>query len=105
MKILKDLITKANGVIDEIEWYAEKALHLRAEHKALGDVYIKIAEMHVDIYKMLHDRMVALIEEEKKKGVAVPVAMQSIWDYEHEKLVKEFAESKFLIEEYKEMGY
>jgi hypothetical protein len=31
--------------------------------------------------------------------------MQEIWDYEHEKLVKEFAEAKFLIEEYKKMGY
>lgn len=101
MKILKDLIQKANETMDEVEWYAEKAHHLKIEHKPLADTYIKIAEMHIDIYKMLHDRMVALIEEEKSKGVAVPIAMQSIWDYEHEKLVKEFAESKILIEEYK----
>jgi hypothetical protein len=105
MKILKDLIEKANDTMEEIEWYAEKAHHLRVEHKALADTYIKIAEMHVGIYSMLHDRMVALIDEEKKKGVTVPVAMQSIWDYEHEKLVKEFAEAKFMIEEYKKLGY
>jgi hypothetical protein len=101
VKILKDLIQKANETMDEVEWYAEKAHHLKIEHKPLADTYIKIAEMHIDIYKMLHDRMVTLIEEEKSKGVAVPIAMQSIWDYEHEKLVKEFAESKILIEEYK----
>ena len=105
MRILKDLIEKANDTLDEIEWYAEKAHHLRAEQKVLADTYIKIAEMHVDIYKMIHDRMVALIEDEKKKGVNVPMAMQSIWDYEHEKLIKEFAEAKILIEEYKKMGY
>lgn len=105
MKILKDLIEKANETMQEIEWYAEKAHHLRAEHRALADTYIEIAETHVEIYNKLHKRMVALIEDEKKKGVTVPVAMQSIWDYEHEKLVREFAESKFMIEEYKKMGY
>ena len=55
MKILKDLIEKANDTMDEVEWYAEKAHHLRVEHKSLADTYIKVAEMHVDIYKMLHD--------------------------------------------------
>ena len=68
MKILVSLIDKANDTMEEVEWYAEKAHHLRPEHKELADVYIKIADMHVDIYKMLHERMVALIEEERRKG-------------------------------------
>ena len=105
MKILKDLIEKANDTLEEIGWYAEKAHHLRAEHKALANTYIKIAEAHVEIYGMLHERMVELIEEKKKEGIAVPAPMQAIWDYEHEKLIKEFAEVKFMIEEYKKMGY
>jgi hypothetical protein len=105
MKILKDLIEKANETMEEIEWYAEKAHHLRAEHKPLADAYIELAEIHVDIYSKLHKRMVALIEEQKSKGVTVPAAMQAIWDYEHEKLVREFAEAKVLIDEYKKMGY
>lgn len=105
MKILKDLIEKANDTMEEVEWYAEKAHHLRADHKALADTYIEIAETHVDIYGKLHKKMVMLIEEKKAKGVAVPHEMQVIWDYEHEKLVKEFAEAKYLVEEYKKMSY
>lgn len=100
MKVLKDLVAKAHDTMDEVEWYAEKALHLKATHKELSETYIKIAEMHVDIYKHLHQRMVALIEEEKKKGISVPEPMMAIWEYEHEKLVKEFAEAKVLIDEY-----
>ena len=96
---------KANDPLEEVEWYAEKAPHLHSEHKAIADVYIKLAEMHINIYGMLHEKIVALIEEEKKKGTVVPPAMQAIWDYEHEKLIKEFAEAKYLIEEYKKMGY
>jgi hypothetical protein len=101
MKILKDLIEKAKDTMDEVEWYAEKAHHLRTEHKQLADTYIKIAEMHIEIYGMLHSRMVALITEQKEKGAHVPPEMQAIWDYEHERLIKEFAEAKFLVEEYK----
>lgn len=101
MKILKELIEKANDTMEEVEWYAEKAHHLRTEHKALADAYIKIAEMHVDIYKMLHERMVSLIAEEKDKGAPPPPAMLAIWEYEHEKMVKEFAEAKYLVDEYK----
>lgn len=93
MKILKDLIEKANDTMDEVEWYAEKAHHLRATHKEL-------AETHVDIYKMLHARMVAMIEDERKKGTPVPVGMMEFWEYEHGRLIKEFADAKVLIDEY-----
>lgn len=104
MKILKDLICKADDTLEEIEWYAEKAMHLRSEQRALADCYIRIAEMHVTIYGMLHERMVALIDEKKRLGVEISTAMQAIWEYEHEKLIKEFAEAKVLIDEYKKMA-
>ncbi len=34
--------------------------------------------------------MVELINEEKRKGVQPPVEMLAIWNYEHEKLIKEY---------------
>ena len=101
MKILVSLIDKANDTMDEIEWYAEKARHIRTEHKELADTYIKVAEMHIDIYKMLHERMVDLIDEERRKGRTPPPEMLAVWEYEHERLVKDFAEAKYLVEDYK----
>lgn len=101
MKILVSLIDKANDTMDEIEWYAEKAHHIRTEHKELADTYIKVAEMHIDIYKMLHERMVDLIDEERRKGRTPPPEMLAVWEYEHERLVKDFAEVKYLVEDYK----
>lgn len=100
MRILKDLIEKAEDTLEEIEWYAKKAHALKAEYRSLSECYIKIAEKHIDIYKSLHDQMVELINEEKRKGAQPPVEMVAIWNYEHEKLIKEFAEAKFLVEEY-----
>lgn len=101
MKILKHLIQKADDTLEEIEWYSEKAHHLKHDNRPLADCYIKIAEMHIEIYRMLHDRMVSIISEYRARGNEPPAVMSAIWDYEHEKLVKEFAESKSLVEEYK----
>lgn len=101
MRILKDIINKAEDTMDEIEWYAEKAHILKQDHRSLADAYIKIAEMHLTIYDMLHTQMVMLIDEFKKGGRQVPPEMQAIWDYEHEKLVKHYAELKYMIDDYK----
>lgn len=49
---------------------------------------------------MLHDRMVEMIETEKRRATPPP-EMLAIWNYEHERLIKEFAEAKYLVEEYK----
>lgn len=101
MKILKDLIAKADSTLEEIEWYAEKAHTLRGEHKELADTYIKIAEMHITIYNMLHERMVALIAEQRKTGTQPPVGMVEFWNYTHDTLIKKFLAAKFLVEEFK----
>lgn len=101
MKILTNMIDKANDTLEEIEWYAEKALHLKADHKSVADVYNKIADMHITIYDMLHKEMVNLIDEHKRMGHNPPPEMLAIWDYEHEKLIKEFAEAKTMVDEYK----
>ena len=101
MKILTNLIDRAEGTMEEIEWYAEKAHHLKQEHRSLADTYIKIAEMHVSIYDMLHTQMVHAIEAYKKEGHTPPAEMLAIWDYEHHKLTKHFTELKYMIDDYK----
>ena len=101
MKMLKHMIEKAHDTMEEVEWYAEKAMHYKTERKSTADVYNKIADMHIAIYDMLHKEMVALIDDHKRSGHNPPPEMLAIWDYEHEKLVKEFAEAKTLVEEYK----
>lgn len=103
MKILTKMIDKASDTLEEIEWYAEKALHYKPEHRSIADVYNKIAEMHITIYDMLHKEMVGLIDEYRKNldNQQPPAVMLAIWDYEHSKLIKEFAEAKTMVDEYK----
>ena len=101
MKILAKMIEKANDTLDEIEWYGEKALLLRDEHKSIADTYNKVADMHITIYDMLHKQMVDLVEQKKREEPQVPAEMLAIWNYEHERLIKEFKDAKILVEEYK----
>ena len=101
MKVLKHLIEKANDTQEEIEWYAEQAMLLKMDNRPLADTYIKIAEMHITIYGMLHDKMVSLIDEEKRKGTQPPKAMLDVWEFEHKRLIKSMAEAKYIIDEYK----
>ena len=101
MKILKNLISKADDTLEEVEWYAEKALMYKTEHKGLADVYNKVADMHITIYDMLHKQMVELIEEKRRMGVTPPPEMMAIYEYEHEKLVEEFSHAKVMVDEYK----
>jgi hypothetical protein len=101
MKMLTNLIDRAEATMEEIEWYAEKAHHLKQDHRGLADTYIKIAEMHVSIYDMLHAQMILLIDQHKKEGHLPPAEMLAIWEYEHTKLTKHFTELKYMIEDYK----
>ena len=99
MKILENVVEKMDDTLDEIEFYAEQAFLLRNEHKTLADTFIKVASMHLDIYKMLHDRVVEIIDEEKRKSVP-PSEMLAIWKYQHGRLVKRWNECKFLVDDF-----
>lgn len=101
MKTLKFLIEKMDDTLEEIEEYAEKAHVVRHDHKVLADCYIKVAEMHVSIYGMLHDRVVELIKEEHERGNVPHPAMAAIWEFEHEKLIKKLSDAKSLIDDFK----
>ena len=101
MKKLKDLICKADDTLEEIWFYAEQATLLKESDRSLADTYIKIAEMHITIYNMLHEKMVTLINEEKAKGTTIPKVMFEIWEYDHSRLIKEFSMAKILIDEFK----
>lgn len=101
MKIIQEVIDKMYDVIDEIEYYASKAHHLRHEHKMLADAYIKSAEAHVEIFKSLHETVVKLIAEQKEKGKMPTPEMQFLYDHLHQDVVTEFSRVKWMIEEYK----
>ena len=102
MEYLEFIVEKMGDTLDEIEEYAHAAHKAKgAGNKSLGDIYIKISEMHEEIYKMLHDKMVAMIAEEKGKGGDTPKAMDILFNFVHKHNIRRFTEAKYLVDEYK----
>ena len=87
--------------MDEIEFYATQAQILHVTNKDLADTYAKVGEMHVEIYRMLHSRVVELIDAERRSGREPPKGMLEMWQFEHERLIKDFSSAKYALEEYK----
>jgi hypothetical protein len=100
MKLLTCMVDKAHDTIDEVIWYAEKALQYKGTHKSIADIYNKIAEMHINIFDMLHNEINKYIDEHKRIN-QVPVEMTAVWEYEHSKLLKKYSKGKTLVDEYK----
>lgn len=68
----------------------------------MADIFCKIAEQEIGHMNMLYGIAVKIIDRHKKEGKEVPVGMQAIWDYEHEKMIDNAKEVKMLISMYKE---
>lgn len=101
MKVIMEAIEKLYDVIDEVEYYASRAIHLKQDHKTLAEGYIKAAEAHVEIFRSMHETVVKLIDEQKSKGNMPTKEMQFLYDQEHQRIVKEFAKARMLIEEFR----
>ena len=46
---------------------------------------------------MLHEQAIRAIKEQKATSAETPVAMQAVWDWEHEKMVDTVAKIKALL--------
>jgi DNA polymerase/3'-5' exonuclease PolX len=100
MKILAELIEKAEDTLEEVEFYGRQAQHLKVTDKSVADLYNKLATTHIEIYGNIHREIVNLIEEHKRTGHQPPPEMLAIWNYEHKKLIERFTKAKNIVNEY-----
>ena len=101
MKIIKKI---SEMIIDEAEGaghYAKKALMLKEEHPALAKMFYQLANEELEHVNTLHGAVVGLIEEYREKNGEPPEGMKAVYDYLHEQQIKEVAEVKAMLSEYK----
>ena len=102
MKIIKELSCLIDEEIDGACTYAKLALKLKDERPQLAQTFysLTVDEMkHIDI---LHDEVVRVINEHKATGAEVPVEMQAVYDYVHDKEIERVHHIKMYLEQYKE---
>lgn len=85
MKVISDLADQIECEIRNAEKYIDCALHKKEEYPALAETYYKLSEERMKDQSMLHEQVVALINEYKKTKGEEPSDMKFLYDYLHGK--------------------
>ena len=103
MKIIEKLSEKIEKEIDCAEEYARCALNYKEARPQLAEVYYQIATEKMQHMLLLHNQVVAIIEEYKKTKGEVPEAMQTLYEILHRKHIEHAAAVKGMLALYKEI--
>ena len=101
MKLIRDLEEYIDEEIHDIKKYAKKAAELKEEHPGLAQVLFNISLQEEGHQAAIHNEVVNLIEEHRKKHGAPPPTMQAVYDYLHQKSIDKLAEAKMYMDIYK----
>lgn len=102
MKVIKELIEMIDEELEGAEHYAKCSLKYKHEYPALANTLFEISTQEMRHVTMLHDEVVKAIKMFREKHGEPPVAMQSIYDWEHEKQIEEAHEIKILQAQFRE---
>lgn len=101
MKQIKELVEHITEELEGAESYEKKALRYKTDDKALAEMYHNLATQEMGHIDMLHGQVVKYINAARAAGTEVPVGMQAIWDWEHDKMVDHSTRIKAMQDLYK----
>ena len=97
MKEIKHIVENIRDELDGAEHYAMTAAKLKDLNSADSAAYADMARQELGHVDNLHKMAVRAIEKQRAAGVTPPVAMQAVWDWEHEKMMDRVARIKQLL--------
>lgn len=100
MKVIAKLVDMMEDELEGAEHYAMCALKFKSEHPKLAQRLNELAGVELQHLKILHNEAERLIEEYRQKNGEPPADMLAIYNYEHEKMIKEAAKVKSYISEF-----
>lgn len=102
MKVIKTLIEMIDEELEGAEHYAKCAIKYKHEYPALANTLHEISTQEMRHVTMLHDEVVKAIKVYREKHGEPPVAMQAVYDWEHEKQIEKSKEIKMLQAHFRE---
>lgn len=100
MKVIAKLIDMMHDELEGAEEYAMCALKYKSEHPKLAQRLNELAGVELQHLKILHSEVERLIEDYRSKEGEPPADMLAVYNYEHEKMIKEAAKVKTYISEF-----
>lgn len=101
MKVIKYLYEKIEEEINDAEAYVKHAMKYKEAHPELARTLFNLSQQELEHSQMLHTEAVNLIKEYRAEKGEPPPAMMAVYDYLHEREIKEFEEVKSLQEHYR----
>lgn len=101
MKIIEWLSDKIEGEIHDAECYAKKAMMLKEDMSKLADTLMKLSEEEMKHMALLHNEVVDIIEDYRKKEGEPPADMLAVYDYLHRKQIEKSANVKAMQTQYR----
>ena len=102
MKIIKELIEMIEDELEGAEHYAKCSLKYKHEHPNLANALYEISTQEMRHVSILHEEIVKVIKAHREKHGEPPVAMQAVYDWEHERMIEESKEIKMLQNQFRE---
>lgn len=102
MKIIEQLSDKIADELECAEEYAKCALMQKDERPSLAEIYFRIANDKMGHVTLLHNEVVAIINEYQKAKGEPPEGMKTLYNILHRKHIEHAAAVKGMLSLYKE---
>ena len=102
MKIIQLLSDYIDEEINDAIKYAKLAIECAEEYPALAEAVYKLSDEEIKHMMVLHQQVVAIIADYRKKNGEPPEAMKLLYDIMHRKHIEHMAEAKAYQSMYKD---